>query len=77
MNRSGDLQLQLGSTAIFSRRGLALRPRPAPAAILPARALFILIVIASAFDIDIFPFRSWVWLHGSFHLSLRPITALL
>jgi len=70
MNRLRDVKLQLRSAAIFSRRGLALRPGPTPAAVLPAQALFTLILISSAFDIDVFSFRPyWVRLRRSFHLS--------
>jgi len=37
---------------------------------LSARALFTVIVVSSAFDTDVFSFSpSWVWLHGSLHLS--------
>jgi uncharacterized membrane protein YbaN (DUF454 family) len=37
---------------------------------LSARALFTVIVISSAFDTEVFSFSpSWVWLHGSLHLS--------
>ncbi len=62
----------LRTTPIFSRRALALRPGPAPAPVLPARARFTLAVIGSAFGIDIFSFTpSWVRLrlHRSFHWS--------
>jgi hypothetical protein len=72
MTRLEDAELHLRTTAIFSRRALALQPGSAPAPVLPARARFTLVVIGSAFDIDVFSFPpSWVWLrlHGSFHWS--------
>jgi hypothetical protein len=58
--------VSLRTAAILTRRWL--RRPPAPAAILPARALFTFVVIGAAFDIGIFSFTpSWFLLNGCFH----------